>query len=524
MTGKIGIYLRISNEERDKVESNSIEGQRELLHTFIAKTHTLAGKEILEFSDDGFSGTNFERPAVQELLKKVQEGAISCILVKDFSRFGRNYLEVGSYIEQIFPSLGVRFIAVNDTYDSRKDQGANAFIGIAFQNLVYDLYSRDLSQKIISGRRVSAEQGKFVTAFAPYGYCKNSQGQLTLDAEAAHVVKCIFHFAVQGTGKTEIAAILNQEGVPSPLSLRKIREDSFFSSSIGEAHLWQAPAINRILQDRRYVGEGVYGKSKRKKIGGTMEEKVPQKDWIVAPNAHEAIVSVDTFERANANRKTYRPARKKKDTYLQKKVYCGGCKRRLVSRMSRTKGGALERVFYGCQMWDSTGCSNYFSGKIEEKNISRAVICSFRQLCLLEQKTDCDKIRANALKTKQMQDTFVKQKRKEKHLKLELLRLYKKYRSQELNKEGFLREKQEIQGRLEEKKRESSEIEKTLKQSRPLDGEDEIEKYDLFVSILKNKEKSFLERVEIEKNGVIKLEFNFLDIFLEMTNGFDPYE
>ncbi|MPM77448.1 hypothetical protein SDC9_124451 [bioreactor metagenome] len=202
MTPTIGIYLRLSDEDENGKESDSIKGQREIIHDYLLKNQYLASYETLEFCDDGFSGTDFQRPGVTELLRRAQDGEISCIIVKDFSRFGRNYIEVGNYLEQVFPFLGIRFISVNDNFDSDKVSNNGEFIGRAFQNLIYDLYSRDLSLKISTGKRVKAEQGKFITAFAPYGYQKSKEQKLVVDEESAPVVEriTIVHCLVAGNG------------------------------------------------------------------------------------------------------------------------------------------------------------------------------------------------------------------------------------------------------------------------------------------------------------------------------------
>ena len=180
---KTAMYLRISSEDEDlrtgeKDESESISNQRSLLREYVSGHAELAGSEILEFCDDGWSGTNFERPAVKELLEQVRRGQINCVLVKDLSRFGRDYLTVGDYISRVFPFLGVRFISVNDGFDSSNPLDIDS-LDTSFRTLIYDLYSRDLSRRVKSAKKARAERGAFLSPYAPYGYGgqKSSSGR-----------------------------------------------------------------------------------------------------------------------------------------------------------------------------------------------------------------------------------------------------------------------------------------------------------------------------------------------------------
>ena len=184
-------YLRLSSEDDDmktvgKLESNSIANQRNLLDSYISRTPDLAGAEIVEFCDDGWSGKNFDRPGVQKLLDDVRKGRIGCIIVKDLSRFGRDYLVVGNYISRVFPFMGVRFISVNDNFDSINVQDIDS-LETSFKTLLYDLYSRDLSRKGKSAKMMRARRGLFLSPFAPYGYIKDpdNKNHLLVDPEAA---------------------------------------------------------------------------------------------------------------------------------------------------------------------------------------------------------------------------------------------------------------------------------------------------------------------------------------------------
>lgn len=205
----IGIYLRVSKEdEESEIESNSIKNQRELISHFVKERDEFNACKLVEFLDDGYSGRNFERPEIQKLLRGVKKKEIQCIIVKDFSRFGRNYIEIGDYLEQIFPFLGVRFISINDNYDSEKADGMQKGLDLAIRNLIYDLYSKDLSKKILSSLEIKKVKGDFLGTSAPYGYKKdkNKKNRLVIDKEAAKIVTKIFELSIEGKKRKEIAS------------------------------------------------------------------------------------------------------------------------------------------------------------------------------------------------------------------------------------------------------------------------------------------------------------------------------
>ena len=227
-------YLRISEEDIDldglvKYESNSIQNQRAYLDDFIKKMPEFAGCEVHEALDDGRTGTNFDRPGVQRLIELAKVGKVDCIVVKDLSRWGRSYLDVGDFLEQKFPEWGVRFISINDNYDSAAHSGATGGIDLAFKNLIYDLYSQDLSEKVRSGKDTAAKSGSITSAYPLYGYDKdkNDKRRLVVDPEDSLIVKRIFDLAKQGNGVADIVLsghvgpLRGKEGVHRPADAQR---------------------------------------------------------------------------------------------------------------------------------------------------------------------------------------------------------------------------------------------------------------------------------------------------------------
>ncbi|MFI3293280.1 MAG: recombinase family protein, partial [Rikenellaceae bacterium] len=347
MSSTIGIYLRLSDEDDMLGESNSISSQRAIIQRFITSHTEFSAWNQQEFADDGFSGTSFQRPAMQELMCQVKTGKIQCIIVKDLSRFGRNYIEVGTYLEQVFPFLGVRFIAINDQYDSASPH--TEFMGVAFKNLMSDLYSKDLSQKIVTARRTRASTGKFVTAFAPYGYLKSKEKMLVPDPEAAPIVKRIFANRDCGASMAQIARDLNRDSVPSPMMLRKSRGDSFSLNGGGTGdYVWKTSVISSILADQRYVGDSVYGKVKPSQIGGRKDIPVPKDEWIIVPDTHQGLIPREVFERIKSQRKQYNKKPKEPKAPLSGKVKCGSCGHIISRRPIAWKNNKIVEYGYRC--------------------------------------------------------------------------------------------------------------------------------------------------------------------------------
>ena len=354
-------YIRLSSEDDDlkegeKPESNSIANQRNLINTYIQSHEEFAGADVVEFCDDGWSGKSFERPAVKEMLEQVRLGKAQCIIVKDISRFGRDYIIAGNYISRVFPFLGVRFIAINDGLDSSRIADVDS-LETAFKTLLYDLYSRDLSRKVRNAKRFRAQQGEWMSAIAPYGYMRDTQkkNHMVIDPPAAEVVRRIFQMIAEGLSAVQTAKILNQECVPTPM-LYKQAQSSIprHWNTLYEENFWTDSAIIRIVRDEQYLGKVVYGKRFYDQIGQGHSLKVRKKDWIVVEGMHEGIVSQVEFDRAQAALREFSErAGAPCSNPLSKKVRCGVC----GHAMTRED---VKHPYFFCRtsrMVDSFSCS-----------------------------------------------------------------------------------------------------------------------------------------------------------------------
>ena len=299
---KVALYIRLSREDdEDKSESNSVTNQRILLQEYLKNKSEFVIYDI--YIDDGYSGTDFNRPGFQRLLQDMKENKFNTLIVKDLSRLGRNYIEVGNYIEQIFPLFKIRFIAVNDNIDSFKDPTSVNNVIVPFKNLMNDEYCRDISMKIRSSFNTKKRNGQFVGAWAPYGYIKDPKNKyhLIIDDEPAQIVKLIFKMALEGKGRQTIAKELNQMGVINPTGYKqkvlKLNYTNLSATTFGNDYSWTNTSISQILKNRVYVGDLVQCKERviSYKIHKTIKNE--KEDWIIVENTHEPIIDRQDFNK-----------------------------------------------------------------------------------------------------------------------------------------------------------------------------------------------------------------------------------
>lgn len=332
---RTAIYLRLSREDGDKAESDSIKNQRLLLKEYI-KGHK-EFKFMDEYVDDGFSGSNFERPAFQRMYADLQSGAINCVLLKDLSRFGRNYIEVGRYLEQTFPAMGIRLIAINDSYDSNNAWTGNDALIVPIRNLMNDAYCRDISVKIKSQLEIKRKRGDCVGNYVPYGYMrdKDDRAHLVIDEKTAEVVRNIFRWKLEGMSEQGIGNRLNEMGIPSPLEQRlKNGERISTHGKKKQKALWSANSVFRILHNDVYAGNMTQGKRKKIDYRSKRIVDVPPESWARVENTHEPIIErglYDMVERV-LNRDVRIAPGASSVTLFSGFLECGNCHDNLVQK------------------------------------------------------------------------------------------------------------------------------------------------------------------------------------------------
>lgn len=288
------LYVRLSKEDSGYDNSDSIEMQQYLLEQYAVAQSDMRVIDV--FCDNGWAGTNFERPDFERMLDAVRKREIDCIVVKDLSRFGRNYVETGYYLEKIFPFLGVRFVAINDGYDTLKDENGDTLV-VSLKNIVNSLFAKDISKKSGSALRQKQKNGEFIGGWTPYGYLKSpeNKNKLIIDPETAPVVQNIFLWRAEHVGYNTIAKRLNAQKVPSPIMIHHMRGEHPNLPS-DKLPIWQAQMIKSITGNMVYAGHMAQGKQFRSLNDGVNVTNMDKEDWIIVHNTHEPIVDSETFD------------------------------------------------------------------------------------------------------------------------------------------------------------------------------------------------------------------------------------
>ena len=512
----IAIYIRLSLEDgdlssSDKLESESITNQRGMLVDYIRTSPELCGAEIMEFCDDGYSGKNFNRPGVKRLIEAARNGSVQCIIVKDLSRFGRDYITVGNYISRVFPFLGVRFISVNDKFDSQR-KGDLDSLDTSFRTLIYDLYSRDLSRKVRSAKKNLAERGVYINPVAPYGYVKDpcDRHHLMIDSEAADVVKRIFCMVTEGNSTAKVAQVLNAEHAPTP-SANKAGTSSAHANWSGE-NFWSQKMVSWIIRDRQYIGSFVYGKRVRDQIGVHRQIKAKLDDWIVVDDRHDPIVSKELFQKAQEQlggefKQTSKHV--KQDYPLHRKVYCGVCGMAIVRR-------AKKAPYYRCDTPNSLPAAECCRNKIYEQEILDAVTEAIRMQarCAVEVSHIMDarrkhdescilSMRAELRNLQVLQERITEQNRG----------LYEAFVDGKLNLEMYITKKAALRQHLEEISEKTESIEQRIFKAKSEHNcfVESYGKYSELNELTSEITSDLLERVTIWPDGRLDISLNYLD-------------
>lgn len=343
-------YIRLSYTDDRSSESDSVTNQRKLIENFIKRNPDI--EIISEKIDDGYSGIIFDRPAFKEMMQDITDGKINCVIVKDLSRLGREYIETGRYLRRVFPAYGVRFIAITDNIDTAHENSGDD-LTVSVKNIMNEAYCRDISIKTRTSLDIKRRNGDFVGAFPVYGYMKSEENKnlLVPDPYAARVVQDIFRMRLDGTSALRIATTLNDMGVLSPLAYKK--NNGFPYAKHGytdkEDCKWSATTVIRILQDETYTGTLVQGKQGTPHYKIKQMEQRPSSEWIRVPDAHEALIPKQDFELVQRIRRLDTRTSPKKDTvYLFSGILiCGCCGARMTRKTNRVKdllGGVVDLV------------------------------------------------------------------------------------------------------------------------------------------------------------------------------------
>ena len=376
---KACLYLRLSDEDERSIEDNSIGNQKKICLEHLKKLPEI--EVIASYIDNGASGTNFSRSGFKQMLQDLTKGEINCVVVKDLSRLGRNYLETSEYLEKFFPEAGIRFIAVNNGYDSIRKLNGKQEIVIPFSNIVNDMYAKDVSRKIRSSIEILMKSGEFLppSGSIPYGYLRDEKNNTyIIDEETAPIVQEIFKMKLQGVSDCEIIRTLNRKQIPSPGKIRYLR--GMTKAEKYKDAVWIGSTLRKLLSNEVYLGHRIHGKVKRDCLGAEKKRR-PQDEWEYVYNVHPALISEEDFQKirqikekgrekqAQCNKHQKRSLEERR--LLTGKIYCGDCGTLMGARKGnqRLTSKKSPRIFYQCDGYEYSGRTRCFNHYISQKDV-----------------------------------------------------------------------------------------------------------------------------------------------------------
>ena len=514
---------------KEKQESNSVTSQKTLLNEFINENDDLIVYDT--YIDDGFTGTDFNRPSFQRLLEDIQKKNINCVIVKDLSRLGRNYIEVGNYIEQIFPLFNIRFIAINDNVDSFKNPTSTNTILVPFKNLINDEYARDTSIKIRSSLNGKKKKGEFIGAFPSYGYIKDPENnhKLIVDKESAEIVKKIFEWKVyEGMGNLTICHRLNDMGILNPTGYKKKKLNQNYNNfKVKQDYSWCPSTVRNILKNDIYIGNVTQGKRRVKSYKIHKVEQVPEDEWITVKNMHEPIIEKELFEKAQKLRKI--------DTRVQKNgnlsiwagiLKCADCKRAMHKKYSKNNNGTIYE-YYICSTYKNKSnklCTKH-TLKIEdlEKSVLEVIKLHIKLLVNIDELLQND-----IFNNKKILNDNIKNIEKSKEMEINKINnlkrfLYEDWKNEYITKEEYLDYKQKYEKDIER----LYEIMENLEKQKKIEQDCRNNKSKWIENFRENKNITSLDKdiinelidyIEVHENKKITIHFKFKNTLDNLYN------
>jgi len=527
----VALYIRLSQEDEDngkeKQESNSVTSQKTLLNEFVEEHDDLIVYDT--YVDDGFTGTDFNRPSFQRLLEDMRNENINCVIVKDLSRLGRNYIEVGNYIEQVFPLFNIRFIAINDFVDSFKNPASTNTILVPFKNLINDEYCRDTSIKIRTSLNGKKKKGKFIGAFPSYGYIKDPKDKhkLIIDKSVVNIIKNIFDWNVnEGLGKIAICHRLNDLGVLNPTGHKKLELGQNYNNYgiQDNTYTWTPSTVRNILNNEVYIGNTVQGKRKTKSYKVHKVEQVPKEEWVRVENTHEAIIDKETFEKAQelSKRDTKVSQKTKELSVWAGFLRCADCKRAMNKKSSTNKSGS-KYEYYICSTYRKKSNNLCTKHSIKVKNLEKAVLqaINFHIDLLIDIEEIVKQMNdvGASIAHPQIIDNMIIEKQNEISKISNFKRtLYEDWKNEDITRVEYLEYKQKYENDIERLNQniERLEDEKQKYESQSMSSNEWIEKFKEQKGITELSRDIMMELIDciyVKENGDITIRFKFEDEF-----------
>ena len=524
---KTAVYARLSTEDLDE---DTLDNQIYLLKSFVGEKTDMVLVDI--YADNGFSGTNFERPEFTRLMNDVKTGKVNCIVVKDLSRLGRNYIETGNLIENVFPFLNVRFIAVTDNFDTNEGGGVENMVA-SFKNLVNDVYAKDISRKIITAFRTKQKNGEYIGLVAPYGYLKSAENKnkFVIDEKTAPAVKKIFELYAGGYGLDRIARIMNESDYDCPRKYRYsigiTKSDRYKNSK------WGRTTINTILTNRAYIGDMVQGKVKQELCNNIVMHYTNKDDWIVVEGTHEAIIERNLFFEVQdilEKKKTELAVRRKKsksreykeENLLKGRIKCGCCGKSM-NLAQNVRGNSISRSYYcsGYKELREAVCTN--KNRINKSSVESKVLESIKKCIFNNIDESSLSLEIADKNTQDIKKRMVQIERAIRQTNSKIADLYKDVsdglideNDYLLMKTKFLNDKKQLE---REEKLLSDNMKKTSDSAGKLRAADYLKKCKKAKKLDRKMVESFIELVTINDDKSIEITFSCCDEILRKLEG-----
>lgn len=536
-TWRTALYARLSVEDNGK-EADSIENQIALLESYISGCPDLSRVEL--FADNGYTGTNFHRPEFNRMMEAVQSGVIDCIVVKDLSRLGRNYIETSQFIEKICPFYGLRFIAVNDGFDTAAVTDT-AQMSMALSNIVNDYYAKDISRKVTSALQTKMERGDYIGNYAPHGYCKDPENKnhLVIDPETAPVIRQIFQWRAEGVSYMGINRRLNEAGIPSPGQYRLEHGIETNNNRKGRSVLWNKHMVTEILKNIVYIGHLAQKKGSQCLYAGIPYHITGEDEWIVVEHTHEPIISKELFEavqkinresaersRANSGKYAYLPREK---NIFGKKLTCAECG--AVMKLHRSFSTKRDKAYFTfkCPTYaehGSKGCSDVKKRKAD-LDVTVFSFIKAQMTVFIDMEHTLQSLLA--AKTGSVEQGRTKSKRRLLQQKLEnkksiLSGLYVDYKEGLLSRQDYLFTRERIDSAIHEIEAELAEQESVTSKTRGLlTGEMKwkhmVQNYQNAAELSQEMVEAFVETIKLHKDGSLEIQLNYMDEFAALIDA-----
>ena len=516
-TYKTAIYLRLSRDDGDNKESQSISNQRKSIYEYIKKSNKDKFVIIDEYVDDGYSGTNFNRPDFKRLLEDIETKKINCIITKDLSRLGRDHILTGYYIENFFTEKDIRYIAINDNIDSKEE---DSFDMLSFRLAFNDFYPKDTSKKILKVKKLKAEKGEYQGSHPPFGYKKstNEKNKLIIDEEEAKIVRKIFDLYESGKSSIDIVKIFYKEGIKTPAQYSNI------AKYMKGNDYWQKSSIIKILKNETYIGSVIGHTTTTISYKTRKTKRVPKDEWIVIPNMHEPIISPSQFKKVQEIMKTRMSVRNRKYDHIFKGIVkCGHCGSNMTIKPD-CRTNDIVNISFICshKNQSKTNCDN---PTIRAKIITEQVLNDLRNQCkkIILNKEELEKI-SNQVEAEvnvqkyEIQKEINKLNAKINKLDMQINSIYNDKLDNIIKLEDFLQIYENKNNEREKLQKEKNELQNKLQEDENAQGinYENLKKYANEFLKMENPTKelirSLIDTITISKGRRIKIKYKFSKI------------